>query len=114
MDRIIETLERHYKAIADADRDWDFFLNLTDYVNLLDEIPQLKSVIEKLMEGETKMRKSMNEAENLAIEELKALSKKILAEAGKKKRTSIKEAIAKFKEFDEGRIQPEWWHSVNY
>lgn len=112
MENVIKTLDRYYDAFKDQERDWGFFMGLTDYVNLLDEIPQLKGIIEKMMEGEQKMLQRVHEAEDLAIKELKALSKKMLAKAEKKKEASIQEAIATFKDFDSGKTHPEWWYSA--
>jgi len=112
MENVIKTLDRYFEAFKDQERDWGFFMGLTDYVNLLDEIPQLKGIIEKLMEGEDKMFQSINDAEKLAVVELKALSKKILIKSAKKNEASIQEAVAMFKEFDEEKIHPEWWHSA--
>ena len=36
-------------------------------MNLLDEIPQLKGIIEKMLEGEQKISQSVHEAESLAV-----------------------------------------------
>jgi len=112
MEDVIKTLDRYYNAFKDQERDWGFFIGLADYVNLLDEIPQLKGVVEKMLEGENKMIDSIHEAEKLAVQELKTLSKKILAETKKKKEAAIQESVAAFKDYDDGKTHPTWWHSA--
>jgi len=78
MESVINTLDRYFKAFQDQKRDWDFFIGLADYMNLLDEIPEIKDITEKFKEAEEKMIDRIQDAEKPAIEEVKAVYLKML------------------------------------
>ncbi len=113
MDRFIETLERYYRSL-DQERDWDFFLNLADYVNLLKELP-IQDIVEKIREGEVQIREDLAKQEKLAVDELQGIKNEILKLIDKKKMkksAALKEAITKLKDYEEGTIHPTYYLST--
>ncbi len=113
MDRIIETLERYYRSL-DQERDWDFFLNLADYVNLLKELP-IQDVVEKIKEGEGQIREDLAKQEALAVAELRelkdAILKKVHASKELRKSKLVQEAIVNLNDLEEGKKSPNHYTS---
>lgn len=105
-------MDRYFNAFKSEERDWGFFIGLADYVSLLDEIEEIKPATKELTEKERKLIGATQDAEKLAVEELKLLSKKVLKEANKIETEEMKRFIGMFKEFNEGKLQPTWYHSA--
>ncbi|MBF05425.1 hypothetical protein CL644_01825 [bacterium] len=113
MNEVIKTLDRYFDALINQERDWYFFLGLVDYVNLIDELPSLKPPIKKFVDEEEVMLKKIRELEKNAVEELKIIASEIEKIAKKiKKSKDIKDALVQLKEYDEGKIEPTYYHST--
>ena len=112
MEVIIQTLERHFDGAKSQERDWDFFMGLVDYINLIDESPQLKFLAAELIKVEKETLTKLDELEKAAVEELRIVATEIIKIAKKKKSYELNSAIKIFQDWDVGKNEPGWRHSA--
>lgn len=78
MKDVIKILEKQYQSFINQERDWNFFLGLADYVDLISKEPEFNSVLKKMKRAKEKEIKAIEGLDRKAISELQTIKLKIL------------------------------------
>lgn len=105
-DKAVENLERYYRSFVDQEKDWGFFLGLSDYVQHVQESKEASEAISQLLEQKTKDSEKLTQLEKQSLAEVKVAAKKLLSRI-KEQNVAIEglnDAVKNYSDHEEGRI----------
>jgi len=114
MKNVIEILERQYQSFINQERDWNFFLGLTDYVGFINKTPEFNQALNKIKESKLKEIEIIDRFEKGAVNELQKIKQKILKIIKKNiphRNKEISEALNKLEDYEKGKIDPDHYKS---
>ncbi|MDX9913574.1 MAG: recombinase zinc beta ribbon domain-containing protein [Candidatus Moranbacteria bacterium] len=113
---IIEIAKEHYQSLKDISNDWDFLVNLSDYVNFILSTPKLKDITDKIEKEREKDYDKYLKTKDDAMDALKQAKSYIFDLIEKNKISD--EKILKIKDeiqgFEKGTIQISGKYIFNY
>jgi TusA-related sulfurtransferase len=113
MKNVIEILEKQYQSFINQERDWNFFLGLTDYVEFINKSPEFSQSLGKIKENKAKEIKLIDKLEKEAVAELLKMKGEILKIIKNEKITKqdLPEALSKLEDYEKGKIDPDHYKS---
>lgn len=105
-ENLIPLLEKYYEAFIREEDVWTFFLELAEYLELLDENEETNKILNGLNEQKAQDLKALNEIEKETLQQLDESKIEILKRLKKGKITSraIEYALDEIRAMEEGRV----------
>ncbi|MSU60430.1 MAG: hypothetical protein EXS52_00755 [Candidatus Staskawiczbacteria bacterium] len=107
------SLERYYNTAVQSKKDWGFFLGVADYFELIEELPELKPLIDKIFTERDKALEEIHKIEPEAVKELQDFKKELLAtiKKGRIKKEGLQKAIEELNDLESGKLKPHNYQS---